>query len=431
MHAILTPVGSSGDVNPFITIGRDLCRRGHRATLVAPDVFEQVARKAGIEFVSVGTAEEYDRITHDPHLWHPRRGLAVVIREITRWLRRGYAAIEQLHRPNETIVVGHSLSFFARVFEESHRVPATTIHLAPSVFRSDFRQPILPSAPDFTSWPRWAKRTVWWGIDRLAVDPLLAPALNAWRAELGLPPVSRVFRSWIHSPQRVIGLFPDWFGGPQPDWPSQVRLTGFVLSDDACQEPGAGSTDASLEHFLLSGDSPVVFTPGSANRQAVQFFREGMDAIARLGCRALLVTGYRDHVPPSLPASVHHASYASFAALFPRVKAVVHHGGVGTCAQALAAGVPQVVMPMGFDQPDNAARLTRLKVGETIPPRRFSGTRVAAALDRLLGQNEVAVECARCRDRIAEMKATRWACDLIEEQYDRFGACAGATSDWR
>jgi len=424
MHAILTPVGSAGDVNPFVMIGRELCRRGHRVTLVAPDVFGPVAVKAGIEFASVGTAEEYDRVTTNPELWDPRRGLRDVLGEIAIRLRRGCAALEEPYRPRETLVVGHSLSIFARVFEETHHAPATTIHLAPSVFRSDFRQPALPFVPDFSGWPRWVKRTVWWIGDRIALDPLIAPALNAWRAELGLPPVSRVFKSWFHSPQRVIGLFPDWFAEPQSDWPPQLRVTGFVLSDQTCQVPDAGADDMLLEQFLLGGDSPVVFTPGSANRHATDFFRSAVDAIRSLGCRGLIVTPYRDHLPPSLPASIHHAGYASFATLFPRVRAVVHHGGVGTCAQALAAGVPQVVMPMGFDQPDNASRLARLKVGETIPPRRFTGGRVAAALERLLGGTEVVAACADCRDRIAATNATRSACDLIEEHFDRFNGLA-------
>ena len=65
------------------------------------------------------------------------------------------------------------------------------------------------------------------------LDPTVVPALNEWRRELGLPPVTRVFSDWIHSPQRVIGLFPDWFGNPQPDWPAAVRLTGFPLYDDS------------------------------------------------------------------------------------------------------------------------------------------------------------------------------------------------------
>jgi len=437
MHAILTPVGSQGDVNPFIVVGRELRRRGHRVTIVAPEVFSGVASNAGLGFASDGTVEEYERITNDPDLWHPRRGLAVALGAVTSQMQRAYGVVERVYEPGESILIGHPLSVFTRVFEEMHRAPAVTVHLAPGIFRSDFGQPAMPSGDDISAWPAWIKQALWWAVDRFVIDPRVAPALNAWRAELGLPPVSRVFKSWIHSPQRVIGLFPDWFGPPQPDWPRELRLAGFVLSDESCAPGGlplgtsAGSSGAGsravgsppasrrdgLEEFLATGDPPVVFTPGSANRQAAAFFRTAVDATALLGRRALLVTGYPEHVPAPLPAHAHHAGYAPFATLFPRAAAVVHHGGIGTVAQALAAGAPQLLMPMGFDQPDNALRTKRLGVGEAIYPQKFTAERVAAALGRLLASAEVSSACRRCRERIDGTASLRHACDLIEQHY--------------
>jgi rhamnosyltransferase subunit B len=419
MHAVLTPVGSAGDVNPFAIVGRELRRRGHRVTLIAPEVFAGVASNAGLDFVSVGTAQEYERATNNPDLWHPRRGVAVALTEVVRHLRPAYAALERVSEPNETMIVGHALSFFSRVFDETHRVRAATLHLAPSIFRSDFKQPVLPSGSDLSGWPRWAKRALWWGIDRFGVDPIVAPALNAWRAELGLPPASRIFNSWFHSPQRLIGLFPDWFGDPQPDWPPQLRLAGFALSDESCapdEQPRGLSSD--LEQFVGAPGAPIVFTPGTANRHASAFFRAAIDATAAIGRRAVLVTSYREHLPVSLPRHVHHASYTPFDWLFPRASAIVHHGGIGTCAQAFAAGVPQLLMPMGFDQPDNAARIARLGVGEAIVPAKFTGERVAAALTRLLSSDHVASACRRWSGETNGVNGVRNSCDLLEEQYE-------------
>ena len=244
MNVILTPVGSAGDVNPFIVIGRELRRRGHRVTLIGPEPFATVTAAAGLGFLPVGTAEDYERATKDPDLWHPRRGINVVAREIIPHLARAYAAVEELYVPNETMIVEHPLALFSRTFEERHNVPAVTLQLAPSVFRSDAALPVLPSGQDISGWPRWAKRLFWWAVDRFGIDPVIAPGRNAWRATLGMPPVSRVFKDWFNSPQRIIGLFPDWFGDPQPDWPPQLRLTGFVLSDASCapiDEPRAAA----------------------------------------------------------------------------------------------------------------------------------------------------------------------------------------------
>ena len=423
MHAVLTPVGSSGDVNPFVIVGRELRRRGHQVTLIAPEVFAGVASNAGLDFVPVGTREEYERATNNPDLWHPRRGVAVALTEVVRHLRPAYAAIERVYHPNQTMIVGHALSFPSRVFEETHRVAAATLHLAPSIFRSDFKQPALPTGSDVSAWPRWAKRALWWGVDRFVVDPLVAPALNAWRAELGLPPASRIFNTWFHSPQRLIGLFPDWFADPQPDWPPQLRLAGFVLSDESCtpdEKPMGLSSD--LEQFVGAGAAPIVFTPGTANRHASAFFRAAIDATAAIKRRAVLVTNYREHLPLSLPPHVHHATYTPFDWLFPRASAVVHHGGIGTCAQGLAAGVPQLLMPMGFDQPDNAARLVRLGVGEAITQARFTGERVAASLTRLLSSDNVATACRRWSGETMAVNGARSACDLLEKQYECFAS---------
>jgi len=96
-----------------------------------------------------------------------------------------------------------------------------------------------------------------------------------------------------------------------------------------------------------------------------------------------------------LPPHALHAAYAPFSRVLPRAAAVVHHGGIGTCAQGLAAGIPQLLMPMAFDQPDNAMRLRRLGVGDWVVPRRFTASRVARSLEQLLADETVAGACRR------------------------------------
>jgi UDP:flavonoid glycosyltransferase YjiC (YdhE family) len=91
----------------------------------------------------------------------------------------------------------------------------------------------------------------------------------------------------------------------------------------------------------------------------------------------------------------------------------------------MAAGIPQLVMPMGFDQPDNAVRTRRLGVGEIIPPNRFTPSIVAGALDRLLSSHDVAAACRRWSERIDSVASLGRTCDLIEEQYDSFGKANG------
>src|SRR5439155_15601643 len=108
------------------------------------------------------------------------------------------------------------------------------------------------------------------------------------------------------------------------------------------------------------------------------------DACRRLGRRGLLLTRHRDHLPTTLPPGVIHVHYAPFSQLLPRCAAFVHHGGIGSSAQALASGVRQLVTPFTHDQPDNASRLKRLGVAAVIPARKYTAGRIAGALQMLL-----------------------------------------------
>jgi UDP:flavonoid glycosyltransferase YjiC (YdhE family) len=94
-----------------------------------------------------------------------------------------------------------------------------------------------------------------------------------------------------------------------------------------------------------------------------------VDACRRLGRRGLLLSRYRDQLPADLPPGVRHFDYVPLSRVLPRAAALVSHGGIGTLSQALAAGIPQLIMPLGFDQFDNAARLGRLGVAATLTPR--------------------------------------------------------------
>lgn len=406
----MTPVGSSGDVHPFIGIGRALRARGHDVTVITGAPFKAVAERAGLRFVETVTAEEFDTVIRHPDIWHQRKGLRLVLSATGQALRLLYARIADAYEPGRSVLVGHSLAFATRVFEERHGAPGVTLHLAPSVFRSVHRQPAFIPGRDLSQLPIAVKRAVWWALDRFLIDPHIAPALNAWRAELGLPPVARVFKDWLHSPHGLVGLFPPWFAPPQPDWPAALRLTGFPRYDESDQHP----VDPDLEPFLAAGDPPILFTPGSAHRQARQFFDAAVEAAVRLNRRAILLTRYPEQVPTPLPESVYHASYVPFSRVLPRVAAIVHHGGIGTCAQALAAGIPQLVMPVAYDQPDNVTRLWRLGVGRWILPRRFTGRRVAKALGSLVSDEAVAAACRRWAAEIAAARPVDETCDLLE-----------------
>ena len=257
--------------------------------------------------------------------------------------------------------------------------------------------------------PFWVRRALVRTVDRIA-DRKLCPAINAVRAEIGLPPVRRMLSEWLHSPDRVIAVFPEWFASPEPDWPAQTIVTGFPLYDEA----DVAEIPRELEPFVAAGDPPLVFTPGSANVHGRAFFEAAADACVRLGRRGILLTRHPEQLPPGLPETVRHFDYVPFSALLPRCGALIYHGGVGTLAQGLKAGLPHLVMPMAFDQPDNATRLKRLGVGTALKPRQFTGPRVAHALEGLLASGDVARRTAELADRLRNESPIGETCDAIE-----------------
>jgi UDP:flavonoid glycosyltransferase YjiC (YdhE family) len=183
-------------------------------------------------------------------------------------------------------------------------------------------------------------------------------------------------------------LWPEWFGPPQPEWGPGVVNVGFPLYDLADQIPLAPE----LEAFLAAGPPPVLFTPGTAMAQGAEFFATALVACRRAKVRAIFATKFPATLP-ALPPEIYHAAYTPFSSLLPRCAAVVHHGGIGTTSQALAAGIPQLIRPFSHDQPDNAARVRRLRVGSWIWPKDFTTPTLASALTDLLNDQNRKCRC--------------------------------------
>jgi rhamnosyltransferase subunit B len=308
------------------------------------------------------------------------------------------------------VAVGGSLAFGARVARETLGTPLVSVHLQPALLRSTVAPPVLGPIPLPRWLPRGVVRGIWWLADRTFIDPIIAPAIEPLRRDLGLTPVRRYMNGWWDSPDRVIGLFPDWFA-TAPDWPPQLRLTGFPLFD----ERTSPDLPADVRRYLDAGETPVVVTFGSGMRQGSAYFAAAADALGQLGRRGLLLTPFREQVPERLPAGVEHFAYVPFGLLLLHAAALVHHGGIGTCAQGLAAGVPQVIMPLAHDQPDNADRLSRLGVSRTLPPKRFRGPALAAALTDLLTCERTAKACREVAGRFVGTDPLGDTCRLIEE----------------
>lgn len=415
MHFIVTAIGSYGDVHPMVGLGKRLAERGHRVTVVSNPYFAPVVERAGLELAGLLTADDYLRLIEYPHVWHPTKSVPYLFREaVVNLMRPMYELIDQLYTPGESVVAAHTLDAASRVFRERAGAAVATVTFAPQAIWSRHRAPELGAVPVGPAWPRWWNQTVFWFGNRLVVDAALTKPLNQWRRELDLPPVRRLFPDWWFASDANICLFPEWFGPVQPDWPRPVEAAGFPLWDAGDTTP----LPADVEAFVAEGEPPLVFTPGTANTQASDFFRVAVEVCERLGRRGLLLTKFANQVPSDLPPSVKHVEFVPLSVLLPRCAAFVHHGGIGSCSQGLAAGVPQLIRPLAFDQYDNAARLCHLGVAEELRVKRFTTPRVAQALERLTSSQSVAESCRKYA-RMCETSGLDRACELLERVGDR------------
>jgi UDP:flavonoid glycosyltransferase YjiC (YdhE family) len=224
--------------------------------------------------------------------------------------------------------------------------------------------------------------------------------LRDLRKELGLSPLQcSVMFEGHYSPLLNLALFDPQLSQPQPDWPANTRICGSPVFDG---KPADNAELNNLEQFLADGEAPIVFALGSsAVWIAGDFWDKAVAATLKLGRRAILLTG--PVVPESLPDTIRAFSYLPYSKVFPHAAAIVHQAGVGTLAQAMRAGHPQLIVPVAFDQPDNARRACALGLGRIVPFRKATAQLLALELSMLLDSTSYADAAHRMAASLEEV----------------------------
>lgn len=411
---VMTSFGSFGDVFPYIGLALGLKGRGHEPVLAMPEYYRQTVEREGIEFHPVRpNLDPGDRETVR-RVMDARRGTEYIIELILGSLRESREDLLAASRGADLLVT-HPITFAGPVVAAETGVPWISSVLAPMSFFSPHDLPVFAPMP-------WAKKLeripgVAEGLVKMArsVSRRWTEPVYALREELGLERGGDPIYEGQHSPEMVLALFSRVLARPQPDWPPNVRVTGAIAYNGrAADDP----LSPELEAFLAQGEPPVVFTLGtSAVGAAGGFYDESVEAVRKLGARAVLLVGRHPENRPGgpLPEGVLLEPYAPHAALFPRASAIVHQGGAGTMHQALRSGRPTLVVPFAHDQPDNAHRVERLGVSRTLLPHRYSARRVERELRTLLEEPRYRDRARRVGEVVAGEDGVGSACDAIDE----------------
>lgn len=407
MKFLLLALGSYGDVLPMVGIGKQLLRDGHDVEIVVSEYFAGTVEEAGLTHIPAGTVEEYLKSANHPDLFNPIKGPAFVANALLDRIEPLFEIVKKA-MDDDRMVVGGILAMGARVAQEVTGKPYVTVHLSPVGFWSVESPPRFPIPITFTSEPKFLIRATYKLISKLA-DKDVAPRLNKFREKFGLPPTKNIWSEWIHSPYKNICLFPDWFAKPQTDWPAKTETTNFSLFDGVSNL----ETSSALDEFILRGEKPILFTGGSAFAFGQDYFRVAAEAVNKLNARAIFVTTLTDTLNPDLGPNIHVCKHATFSEVLPRCSVFVHHGGVGSTAQGIASGIPQLLKPMAFDQFDNAVRVEKLGLGKVIPHNKWDIETVYKTLSNLLSNETIQRNVTEKKNLLMQTDGIKLACDSL------------------
>jgi len=410
---LLTTIGTVGDVFPFLGIGRELKIRGYDVSIATNEYFKTVIEQEALKFIELGKKSDYFTIIKNKDLWHPTKALKILAEESLLPLIKPLYEIIFTFDQSSTLIIASGLSFGARIAQEKLHYQLVTVHIEPALLWSAYQTPQFNiNYTWFPKLPRAVKKTLSNISDILIFDKMFRKKINSFRKELDLQPVKHIFRDWIHSPQSVIGLFPDWFYPPQSDWPREVQLTDFVFYDKNIDQ----SLLLQVEEFLTAGDLPIVFTTGTGMIYGKKFFEAAVKACQILNKRGILLTSESSQIPSNLPKQIIYLEHLPFGKYLKKTCAIVHHGGIGTTAQALLAGIPQLITPLSFDQPDNAVRVQKLGVGKYLNPKKIDAKKMALELNYLLNSEQIKASCNKFAKKLQQSNGIGQACSIIENQ---------------
>ncbi len=410
---VLATVGSLGDLHPKIALGIELKRRGHDVTIAAMEYYREKIGMIGLGFAPMAPHLEPGDEQLAKDLMDTRKGSENVIRGlIMPSLRPMFDDLMRAVERADVLVTGE-IVYAAKSVVEKTGIKWVSTSVSPIAFFSAYDPPVPPPAVWFEKLkplgPTFHRGLFW--LIRQSMRGWLEP-YREFRRDLGLAEDEDPIMVDKFSRELHLAMFSLVLGAPQPDWPPKTVQTGFCFYDGQSDD---GLMPAKLDEFLAAGEPPIVFTLGSAAvMDPGSFYVESAKAAKLLRRRAVLLYGSFGVSPQGIGDDIAAFEYAPYSLLFPRAACVVHQGGVGTTGQVLRAGVPQLIMPYGHDQPDNAARCRRIGVAEMISRETYKADPAAEAISRLLTCENYSEKARQASEIVCSEPGAAGACDEIE-----------------
>jgi UDP:flavonoid glycosyltransferase YjiC (YdhE family) len=362
MKIVIFALGSRGDVQPYVALGAGLRAAGHTVCILASADFSAFVTSYGLEFIAIGGSHE--AVAQElQHLVEQGRTLKVFSEQARLAEEQAHAAAAHglaAAQGADLIVAGLGGMFVAWSLAEKLGVPFVQAHVVPFTPTRDFASVLTPPVPQ-TPLAGWTNALSHRVAEQMLWQMFRSADARARAEVLGLPsaPFWGPFDA-LHSARPILYGYSAHVLPRPSDWSRDIHVTGYWFL-----EPPAGWTPpADLVRFLDAGPPPVYIGFGSmASSKPEEAAAMAIQALTHIGRRGILYGGWGGLRAEQLPNHVYLTGSVPHSWLFPRMAAVVHHGGAGTTAAGLAAGVPSVVTPFFGDQPFWGRRVYELGVG--------------------------------------------------------------------
>ncbi len=380
---LLCTWGSSGDLHPFLSLGCALKQRGHTVAIAGIPLWESKVRQAGLDFIAAANHQDMDSLHGNEKLFSTKYFGITSLRTMMRdYIVPTFAFMTDAlleAAPHFDCLVSHSFILVAPIVAAKTGIRYVSASLSPGVIPSAYSMPAGSIHPPFRGLLGPHINRSIWDLGMWMIRPHVDPSINAFRKKYGLPSQKNAMFYSV-SNDLHLQLYSRHFAPPEPDWPGHFHQSGFCYWDETSE----WTPPADLLSFLKKGAKPILFTLGtSAIFHPLEFYRNAIEAVKKTGHRAILLTGHDANTPQDLPPQIFPLHYAPYAWLMPHCQAVAHQCGIGTIAQALRAGIPSILCPYAFDQPNNAVRAMMLGAGVLLKINQRDPENLATAIRRV------------------------------------------------
>lgn len=407
MNIALVTDGTWGDVLPFIFLAQELKNRGHEVTIYTNEYYKQYITSQNINFTAVTTLSLRNSFLSNEKLWHPTQGVKVIGKASQEILKESWSVLNKIKHPD--LIVSYTFMYSAHTLADLYNIPCITLCISPIQIRSHKHLPTLFTGQNYNFLPQIGKKIFYYIGDTFFIDPYFKKAVNDLRKSLNLSPIkSFVHHSTLKYP--TIGLWPEWYSKKESDQPN-LHLTNFPKNVEFINED-----NSEIISWIKSGTAPVIVTMGSGYRFYSQLIQE-LKKISSSKNRFLIIAGTETY---SLSEESHICIVPTvkLSSILPLGKVFIHHGGAGTVAQAINAGIPQLVIPMSHDQPDNASLIKSNGLGDILWGVTPKAEDIIKKIDKIISNKKIKDNCKIAQEKsLKENDSFVLAVDFIEENF--------------